>query len=260
VIDSWLNLPLAAVLAVLAAFYLSTGALIYFLAFGTPTRRYAQTLSGVVAPFFGCTAILFALLTGFLGSDVSDRIRQARRAVQTEATALATVHTVSIAAASDMAPIRAALQAYARATVSDEWPTMGSETRSRSADTALADLLREVSDPQIASQAGQAVHSALMNAVVQVRNARADRLELAQDRTHQLKWLTVLILGLMTQIALGLVHLERPRAHLAALAVFSLAAVSALGLIAVQESPFEGAINVSPAPIEHEVLASGPVG
>ncbi len=51
----------------------------------------------------------------------------------------------------------------------------------------------------------------------------------------------------MTQIAIAAVHLERPRAQLAAIAVFSGAAVIALGLIGQQEHPFNGAIQISPA-------------
>ena len=45
-------------------------------------------------------------------------------------------------------------------------------------------------------------------------------------------------------------HLERPRAQIAAIVVSSTAAVVALGLIALQEQPFDGAIRILPAPLE----------
>lgn len=60
----------------------------------------------------------------------------------------------------------------------------------------------------------------------------------------------MLILGVMTQIAIGVMHLERRGAQAAALVVFSLAAVVTLGLIALQEHPFDGAFRVTPAPLE----------
>jgi len=115
-------------------------------------------------------------------------------------------------------------------------------------------LMSGLSHPQIAAEAGQAVHNALMTSVLRVRDSRGERLALSNDRTNDIKWATVLILGVITQIAIGLVHLERPRAHLAAIVVFSSAAIVALGLIAMQEHPFEGSIRVSPARLE-EVLA-----
>ena len=122
-------------------------------------------------------------------------------------------------------------------------------------ETALSMLLAEVSQPKIATESGQAVYTALMNTVLRMRDARSDRLALASDRTNDLKWAMVLILGVITQVAIALVHLERPRAQTAAIAVFSTAAVVALGLIALQEQPFDGALRVSPAAIE-QVLHS----
>ena len=122
-------------------------------------------------------------------------------------------------------------------------------------ETALSMLLAEVSQPKIATESGQAVHTALMNTVLRMRDARSDRLALASDRTNDLKWAMVLILGVISQVAIALVHLERPRAQTAAIAVFSTAAVVALGLIALQEQPFDGALRISPAAIE-QVLHS----
>jgi hypothetical protein len=251
VINAWLELPTIALFALLILFYGSTAALISWLCFGSPLRAPIQTLVGVVAPFFGAAGILFALLTGFLASDVGERNRQAWRAVHSESSAAATIYTLSIASVSDMAGIRAKLRDYLQSVIQDEWPHMNDNGSSSKTETALSILLAELSHPKIASEAGQTVHTALMNSALRLRDARADRLALASDRTNDLKWALVLILGLITQVAIGLVHLERPRAQVAAIVVFSTAAVVALGLIALQEQPFDGAIRISPAPIEH---------
>ena len=85
--------------------------------------------------------------------------------------------------------------------------------------------------------------------MIRIRDSRADRLALASDRTNDIKWITVLIIGVITQLAIALVHLERPRAHGAGVVVFSVAAIVALGLIALQEHPFSGDIQISPAPL-----------
>lgn len=192
----------------------------------------------MVAPFFGVVGILFALLTGFLASDIADRNRQATRALQSEAAELRNVFTLSVASASDMRGIRAAWTAYVKATVGEEWQAMTIGHGAGSADAAYDALLREVSDPKITVDASGAVHSALLNAAVRVDTARSERLALASDSASALKWEIVLILGVMTQIAIGAVHLQKRASHIAALTIFSVSAVIALGLIALQEHPF----------------------
>lgn len=248
-IYAWLDLPTLALFAVLSLFYGATAAAIYWLFFRSPVRGRIHTWNGVVAPFFGATGILFALLTSFLASDIGDRNRQAWRAVHTEASAATSLATLSIASVADMAAIRAALRTYLQSAVVDEWPSMTDRGGSPKTEAAQAALLSEVSDPKIAGVAGQAVHNALLATVLRMSDARADRLALASDHTNDLKWATVLILGVLTQFALGLVHLERARAKLAAITVFTIAAVITLGLIAIQEQPFDGPISISPAPI-----------
>jgi hypothetical protein len=89
-----------------------------------------------------------------------------------------------------------------------------------------------------------------MNAVSRVGIARSERLALAGDQTNQIKWMTVFALGFLTQVAIGFVHLERPRAQVAALMLFSIAVVVVLGLIAMQEQPFDGAVQVSSWPMQ----------
>ena len=158
--------------------------------------------------------------------------------------------TLSVASASDMRAIRAAWADYVKAVINDDWKAMERGEQATSVNAAYDALLREVSDPKIATEAGAAVHEALLNATVRVGTARSDRLALASDRTNELKWMMVLILGVMTQIAIGLVHLQKRDAQIAALVVFSIAAVVTLGLIAMQERPFAGTVRVAPAPLQ----------
>jgi|1186.fasta_scaffold120937_2 hypothetical protein len=254
-IDAWLELPTFALFALLILFYGIAAALIVWLCARSPLRPRILTLSGVVAPFFTATSVLFALLTGFLASDVGDRNRQAWRAVNTESSAASALYTLSVASASDMQDIRAALRDYLQSVVKDEWPRLGEQGASAKTDETYARLLREVSDPAIATAAGNPVHNALLNSVLRLGEARAARVSLASDRTNDLKWLSVLILGVITQISLAAVHLERPRAQLTAIVLFSSAAIVALGLIALQEQPFDGAIRISPQPIETALKA-----
>jgi hypothetical protein len=249
-IDAWLNLPIPAMLVTLTLAYGLSVVLLYLVSFRLRTAAWVHSLGGIVAPFFTSIAVLFALLTGFLGSDVWTRNRTAIQTVVVEGDNIATLNTLSIAAGSDMRPIREALRAYAQSVIHDEWPLMAEYEPSPKTGAAMTDLLREVSKPEIAQQVSTAVQSALLTTVLRIRSARDDRLALVNDRSNSVKWLSILLLGFLTQVSIALVHLERARAQLTALVVFSTAAVVSLGLIAVHELPFDGPIRITAAPIE----------
>jgi hypothetical protein len=250
VIAAWLDLPVIGIFACLAIFYGAAAALIAWLTFQSPWRASIRELSGVAPTFISSVAVLFALLTGFLAGDIMDRNRQAARAVQVESSSLSNLHALTLASPADTAIIRDALRGYVDAVLKDEWLQMAHGRASDKAEAALAALLRTVADPKVASTVGPAVHLGLINLAMQAATARSDRLALISHLSDNVKWGTVLLLCLMTQLALGIVHLERPRAHIAAQAIFTTAAVIALGMIAVQEDPFDGALRVSPAPLE----------
>jgi hypothetical protein len=249
-ISAWLDQSVFGIFAWLVVVYGLTGALIAWLTFRSPLHASIQGLSGIVPNYIASVALLFALLTGFLAADVIDRYKQAVRAVQVEAGALSSLHALTLASTVDAATIRAELRTYLEALLNDEWPQMANYETSAKTDAALAGLLRTAVDPSIAPAAGQAVHSGLVQLALQAATARSDRLALNSYQSDDVKWLTVLLLFLMTQISIGIVHLERPRAHIAAQAIFSVGAIIALGMIAIQEAPFDGPLKISPAPLE----------
>ena len=257
-IETWLDLPTVALFAILAVLYAATAALILWIATGRRIGTKLRRFDGVVAPFPATVAVLFALLAGFLAGDIADRNRQAARAVQAEASELHNVYALSVASVSDMRTIRAALHTYVKTLVADEWPAMTRDADAPAATAAYDALLRDVSDPKIAQESGAAVHAALLNAAVRAGTARSDRLALAADRTDDIKWVTVLFLGIMTQLAIALVHLTKRDAQLAALAIFSVTAVIGLGLIGLQERPFAGDVHVAPGPLQEIVRLPAP--
>ncbi|NNM71883.1 DUF4239 domain-containing protein [Enterovirga aerilata] len=257
-IEFWLDQPVWLILGGLAGLLAATGLLIFWLAQGRLTQSFSASLTGVVAPFFGSVAILFALLTGFLASDAWERNRQASRSVLSERDALVAVRELSLAAAADMAELRSAVRAYLAAVVDDEWPLLKDGHASPKAAGALRELLREVSDPKLTDNLGQVAHTALLEQALRARSARSDRLALSEQYSDHPKWWTVLILACLTQLALALVHLERPRAQAAAIAVFSMAAVVALGLVAVKERPFDGPLALQPVALRDALALMTP--
>jgi hypothetical protein len=249
-INAWLDLPVTGIFASLMIAYGATAVVIAWLTFRSPLRGQIQRCSGIVAPYFASIALLFSLLTGFLAGDVIDRFKQGVRAVQTEAGALSSLDALIRASAVDAEPIRKALVIYIRTLVGDEWPKMSAAQTSTQAEAALAGLLRAIADPAIAPAAGTAVQGGLIQLGLQAATARSDRIALNTSHADDIKWTTVLLLCLMTQISIGMVHLERARAQIASLTIFTIAAVIALGMIAIQEAPFDGPLQLPPAPLE----------
>lgn len=251
VLGLWLDLPVWLIFATLAAGFL---ALVGAICLATSSRLTRPTLqglgTGIVAPYFNAISVLLALLTGFVANDAWERQRSAARTVQTERANLMVVHDLSIATASDMADIRSALVAYVDALVEDEWPKMTDGESSLRAGQALSTLMRLVADPKHETASGAAAHSALLSAVVALRNARGERLALSDAQGDQSKWLTLLVLAGLTLMALALVHVEKPKAQATAMLLFSCAMVVTLGVIALHERPFDGPLAVSPAPLK----------
>lgn len=244
---AWLELPVPALIASLFAFYLATAALLVWLSFRSRLSRHIQTFKGVVAPFFGSTSIIFGLLIAFLSNDIWERNKQAERIVLTESDTLVALYSLSVASGVDNKSLRSAIRGYVRAVVEDEWPRLAVQERSPQADAALNALLREVALPGTSKDVG--VERTMLDMVLRIRAAHEDRLVLSSDRTIVTKWAAVLLLALITQIAIAVVHLEKPRPQSAALFIFTLAAALLLGLLAVHEAPFEPPIFVPPGPI-----------
>ncbi len=252
---AWLAWPVIAIFASLLAFYLGVAALIVWLSFRSRLSGYIMSFKGVVAPFFVSTAVVFGLLIAFLSNDIWERNKQAERIVFTESDTLIGVYSLSAASGSDNQSLRSAIRGYVSAVVEDEWPRLAMQQRSAKTDAALNALLREVAQPANAKDAS--VQRTMLDMVLRVRAAHEDRIALSNDRTVVTKWAAVLLLALITQIAIAVVHLEKPRPQMAALGIFTVAAVLLLGLLAIHEAPFEPPVFVPPGPII-EVLRQVP--
>jgi Protein of unknown function (DUF4239) len=245
--SAWLALPVPVLFASLIAFYVGTAALIVWFSFRSTWSVPIQSFKGVVAPFFGSTAVIFGLLIAFLSSDIWDRNNKAQNIVFVESDTLVALYSLSAASGIDNKSLRSAIRGYVSAVVEEEWGLLARQERSAKADAALTTLLHEVALPGTVKDTS--VHRTMLDMVLRIRTAHEDRVLLSNDRTVGTKWAAVLLLALITQIAIAVVHLEKPRPQVAALAIFTLAAVTVLGLLAIHEAPFEPPIFVPPGPI-----------
>lgn len=251
ILGYWLDQPVWLMFAVLAGGLLAVCLFLSLLSILPWTRPGIRIVATGIAPtYIGVVAVLLALLTGFVANDAWERQRQAGRVVQSERSHALAIHDLSIAAAPDMSGLRGLLSAYLDTVVREEWPSMSATgAPSPEAGRALGRLLQAAADPRIASEAGEAIHAALLEAVMQLRSARSERLALSAVRSDESKWLTLLVLAALTLTSIALVHWERPPAQAATLLLFSAAMVVTLGVIGLHERPFDGPLAMSPEPI-----------
>ena len=256
----WLDQPLWAIFVLLAVPFAALSLLLWFATQLSRTRPAMVRLgAGMVPTYFTAIATLLALLTGFVANDAWERQRAASRTLQSERANALAVYDLSLASASDMRNIRAALAGYLDVVIRQEWPRMSEGGYAPEAGAGLRRLLESVSDPKITLEAGAPTHAALLNAAMALRADRGERLALSQTATDQTKWLTLLILAALTLVALGLVHTEYPAAQATVLTTFSLAMVTTLGLIALHERPFDGPLAMSAEPLViAQAVVTGP--
>jgi len=221
-------------------------------AFMHDARRAAwlASLDGVAPPFINIIGVLFALTLAFLANDTWSAHDRAVTAVYREADSLQAI--VSLARGLD-APARArvdgGVSAYARAAVETEWPLLARRQQSPAAAAALDGLLALVAAPEVGAALGEAVHGQMLREVIEVRRNRDQRIGLSQTHVNPLKWLGMAFLGFVTMLSVAVVHVCRPRAALAAILLFALAAAPTAAIVLVQGNPFQQPTTVSPGAI-----------
>jgi hypothetical protein len=258
IIGAWLELPVWQQLLVLTGCYATSLIVIHCLAFHSPAREWVRSFRGVVAPFFVSVAVIFGLLLGFVAGDVWHRNAEAVRIVRGEGDALFQINHLALDSDPGSATLRDLIRAYALSVVVNEWPLMQRGQRSDRSEAALDGLIKGIVTAPVFASGGLVVQRARLDLALKLHTLRENRIELAGDRTDEIRWAALLLLALLTQVAIAATHLEVPRPQIAALTIFSIAAVVGLGLIAIQERPFSSPVAVSPSPLEdvvHEIPA-----
>jgi hypothetical protein len=250
-IQAWLDLPLPLMFATVAGFYGSTGLFLFWLCFGRWTRRWMLTFNGAVAELFGAIMVIFGILIGFVAGDVWDGWRQAVSTVESEAASLAMLSELASASGLPTDDVRRDIRVYVTAVTEKEWPSMGDTGRGApEARQALGTLLKAVASLQHDPKDPDARFDNLMlDMALKVQGARAARLALSAPSSEDVKWACVLLLALMGQISIAMLHLDKPRPHIAAMTILTSSIVLIIVLIAASEGPFQPPIYVRSDPI-----------
>lgn len=212
-------------------------------------RARMLTLGGVVPPFLNILGVLFGLTLAFIANDTWSAHDRAMSAVYREADALRTLDALARGLPeAQQAALRATVREHAAATAG-EWQQLARRSSSAAAQQSADHLLGLVASPAMAQAAGASVHSLMLDAVVQLRNHRDQRIALSQMHVNPLKWMGMAFLGLLTMVSIAVVHVEHLRAATVAIVLFAVAAAPTAAIVLMQGNPFQTPSFVSPAPI-----------
>lgn len=223
---------------------------------GQGAQVWLDRWRGVVPPFINVNAMLFGLTLAFIANDTWSARDRAMDAVFREADALRSLIVLAEAASGGQGgALAGAIRAYGRASA-DEFAALRQRNLDPRASTAADDLLRLAAAPDLGAAMGEPVQGVILAKVVQLRDDRDLRVSLSRTHLNPLKWLGMAALGFLTILSIAAVHIGAPRAAMAAIWLFALAAAPSAAIVLVQGNPFQEPAAISPAPILEAVGAT----
>lgn len=230
-------------IAVSALLPVGSALLIFLVEAKGPLSPRIRATKGIVAPYFGSVAVLFGLFAALLASDVWQKTTEAKSAVLAESHAVSAL--AYFARAKQVEPlILPKLKVYASAaSAEDPYSAAIGPARSET-DKAFLDLLTTISQ---APELEGSIRTGMLLAAHELLRAHGTRLNLANDVTAPIKWIAILVLGALTQIALLLVHVGNQRAMRVAIGLFTVAFSFCLVIVAIFDTPFDMVLKNEPA-------------
>jgi hypothetical protein len=214
-----------------------------------PWAKALQRPSALVGPYFTGVAILFGMFSAQLMNDAWQKIGDARQSVQTEADALQAL--IQVARVSDQDGLLPPIKAYAVAASKEHRASHVSPDARAEADKAYEELMASVAT---SSGGYGAIRGFALTTVADLRRARDQRLYLGDDETIVMKWLTTLVLGALTQLAIMLVHTGNRSAVRVSVGLFTVAFTFCLVVVAVFDAPFDTVLAQEPAKTFSQVI------
>lgn len=216
-----------------------------------PLAPALQRTTGLVGPYFTSIAILFGLFTALLMNDVWRKDNAAWQSVQAEDDALRAI--LQLARANDIeAELAPQIKAYVAAASRENPYSKATATARDDTDRAYEALLRQaIHVPDLDGP----TRTTLLATFGELRRERDQRLFLADDETVGIKWVSILVLGALTQIAIMLVHIGNRRAIRVSVGLFTVAFTFCLVMVAVFDTPFELLLSNEPGRTLNQTIA-----
>jgi hypothetical protein len=239
-LELWLRSGSAGIVLVPFILLYGIAAAIVWLTHLSPARPFFASCIGIAGPFFASVAVLFSLFAAFLANDVQHRDAEAKGALFREADGLRTIMRL----AEGLGPVgdgaKAAALSYAQDVLTKELPAARQFDAVPQNLASVRYLTQAIVAPQSTGAIPEAPHEAMLDALVQIRQARLERLALTAGISDPMNWYAMLILGVLTQVAVAVVQLDKMRPQALALFVFSTAFAATVVMVGLNERPFSG--------------------
>ena len=214
-----------------------------------PLAPLLQKPLGLVAGYFTAVAILFGLTSALLMNDVWQKDNAARQSVQAEDDALRALF--QLARTNDLPELNPLLKAYAAAAAKENpWSRAAPDARQQT-DRAYEAIVSGVTR---AHGVESSIRTFILSTAVEMRRARDRRLYVADDETVGIKWLSMIVLGALTQIAILLVHVGERTAVRVSVSLFTVAFTFCLLIVAIFDTPFEMTLAKEPGRTFNQTL------
>ena len=194
-VDLWLRSGTLGIIVVPFVLLYSVAAVIVWITHLSQARPYFASCIGIPGPFFASVAVLFSLFAAFLANDVQHRTAQAQSAVFREADGVRTILRLAEALGEAGGPVKAAVVGYAQRVLAEELPAMREGRWDTEDLAALRTLSLAALAPSLAASAPPAAHQAILDGLVELRQARVERVMLLDRESAPLNWVATLILG-----------------------------------------------------------------
>lgn len=250
---TFLNWPPEAVAVACVLIAFGPALLMTWIAGFSPLKARFVAWAGAEPAVIGMVSLLFGLFGAFLSNDIWTRNQGAHRAVVEEADAIRTLARLSEGMDEHTETMRTALVDYARTVIDKDWPAMRDGHRSLELLAKVRDISNLIISGPIGKSVSPAVQSKLLESFSQLREQRQHRVQIAEARNFTIKWHALFVFAFLTQIAITITHLTKPRGMLLAQLVFSSALSVCLAILVLNEFPFSRLNPVSPAPLESAV-------
>lgn len=190
-----------------------------------------------VAPFFVAVTAIFSLLLAFHGSSIWSKQDRAEKAMVQEEMNLQRFRHLSQPELLNQPALTHAVNQYALAVIQTEWRAIKTRMGTEATETALQRLRKTIIN--LDRDVSPAVHSYMLRLLDDLVRSREERLWLRAQPEQLNIWTVILLLGLLSNLAIVLVHLDKPKACRLSLLLFGTATSLAYWLLLSSEDPYQ---------------------
>lgn len=213
-------------------------------------NKRLQPWAGAEPAVIGMVSLLFGLFGAFLANDIWTRNQAASHAVVEEGDAIRQLARLSEGMDKNSELMRETLADYVKTVIAKDWPLMQAGSRSLEILPKVRAISNHIISGPIAQTVGPAVQGKMLDAYQQLREKRQVRVGLAESRNFTIKWHAIFVFAFLTQVAIVITHLTKPRAMLLAQLVFATALSVCLAILVTNEFPFSPLNPISPEPLQ----------